>query len=60
MNQMLSGSLHEIRYEWPDSQKSSEGQNEGSKQIEMKVLEENQLKTNDVAYINGIHIQINK
>ena len=46
---MLSGSLSEIRFEWPQK----EGQDDNTN-TEMKVLEENQLKTNDVAYINGI------
>ncbi|CAG2170195.1 unnamed protein product [Oppiella nova] len=46
---MLSGSLHETRYEWPDSTTDLN---------QMKAIDENQLKTNDVAYINdsiGLH-----
>ena len=46
---MLSGSLHEIRYEWPNADKS----NKSDATQEMKVLDENHMKTNDVAYING-------
>ena len=52
---MLSGSLHEIKYEWPDTDKcGQEVVNNYDTQYEMKVLEENQLKINEVAYINGL------
>ncbi|UYV62273.1 CDO1 [Cordylochernes scorpioides] len=45
---VLSGSLKELKYDWPDS----------SRQSEMTVREENLLQINDVAYINdslGLH-----
>ncbi|CAG2166494.1 unnamed protein product [Oppiella nova] len=57
---MLTGSLHEIRFEWPDVKKSTQEMNNNVKESteEMKVLEENVMKTNAVAYINdsiGLH-----
>ncbi|XP_054167209.1 cysteine dioxygenase type 1-like [Oppia nitens] len=69
---MLSGSLHEIRYEWPENTTNDSdttttssnnntivmNNNSGDDSYEMKVLEENILKTNGVAYINdsiGLH-----
>ncbi|CAG2119052.1 unnamed protein product [Medioppia subpectinata] len=41
---ILSGNLHETRFEWPDNT---------SDVNDMKAIDENELKTNDVAYING-------
>jgi len=51
---MLSGNLHEVRYEWPNNQKSDEDLNNNCpKPEEMRAIGESQLKTNHVAYING-------
>ncbi|CAG2107755.1 unnamed protein product [Medioppia subpectinata] len=57
---MLTGSLHEIRFEWPEKKSSADGlnNNKEDKTEEMKVLDENVMKTNAVAYINdeiGLH-----
>ncbi|CAG2108734.1 unnamed protein product [Medioppia subpectinata] len=60
MYQMLTGSLHEIRFEWPEKQLSTDGLNNNMEDRTggMKVLDENVMKTNAVAYINdemGLH-----
>lgn len=45
---MLSGTLNEIRYEWPEN-KEIVPENDES----MKILSEDQISTDDVNYING-------
>lgn len=45
---MLSGSLHEVRFKWPESEEISIENVEA-----MKVLSEKELIKDDVAYING-------
>lgn len=49
---MLSGSLYEVRFAWP--QQRSDGEDEHQNEPEgMKIISESELKTNQVAYING-------
>ena len=45
---MLSGTLHEVRFEWPEN-KEIEIENVES----MKILSDKSLFKGDVAYING-------
>jgi hypothetical protein len=48
--------LHEVRFEWPNIQKSEEEVNNNNciPTEEMRSVGENHLKLNDVAYINGM------
>jgi len=56
---MLSGSLAEIRFAWPDeseaqnTENSDDGDDECLNHHELKELSRNSLNVNDVAYING-------
>lgn len=45
---MLSGTLNEIRYEWPKNEKVSQENGEA-----MKMISEEQITLNDVNYISG-------